>query len=43
MKLENIGFCTLSDKRALMASEKTPLHRCELRLRAEASYNFFKK
>lgn len=30
LKLENIGFYTLSQKRAATASEKTPLQRCEL-------------
>jgi molybdenum cofactor biosynthesis enzyme MoaA len=30
MKLEDIGFYTLSDKRALEASDRTPLQRCEL-------------
>lgn len=30
MKLEDIGFYTLSDKRALTASDTSPLQRCEL-------------
>ena len=30
MKLEDIGFYTLSDARAINSSEKTPLWRCEL-------------
>jgi len=29
-KLDDIGFYTLSDKRAFRASDKTPLWRCEL-------------
>ncbi len=32
MRLEDIGFYTLSDKRARMASSKSPLQRCELLL-----------
>lgn len=30
MKLEDIGFYTLSDERAKNASESSPLHRCEI-------------
>ncbi len=30
MKLEDIGFYTLSDERAANSSHETPLHRCEL-------------
>lgn len=32
MRLEDIGFYTLSDERARLACEHTPLHRCELLL-----------
>jgi len=37
--LREIGFYTLSDKRAAAASEKTPLHRCELILTGRCSFN----
>jgi MoaA/NifB/PqqE/SkfB family radical SAM enzyme len=39
MKLEDIGFYTLSDERAATASEHTPLSRCELLLTARCNFN----
>lgn len=41
MKLEDIGFYTLSDARALSASEYSPLMRCELIVTSRC--NFRKK
>lgn len=39
MKLEDIGFYTLSDERALHASEYTNLYRCELLLTNRCNFN----
>jgi len=39
MKLEDIGFYTLSDKRARQADHTTPLHRCELLLTDRCNFN----
>lgn len=39
MKLEEIGFYTLSDKRAATATHKTPLHRCELLVTQQCNFN----
>ncbi len=39
MKLEDIGFYTLSDDRAKNVSEKTPLWRCELILSDRCNFN----
>jgi molybdenum cofactor biosynthesis enzyme MoaA len=39
MKLEEIGFYTLSDKRAATANETTPLQRCELLLTDRCNFN----
>jgi MoaA/NifB/PqqE/SkfB family radical SAM enzyme len=38
MKLENIGFYTLSDKRAKEANEKSPLQRCELLITSRCNF-----
>ena len=38
MKLEEIGFYTLSDERALNASEKSPLSRCEIILTDKCNF-----
>ncbi len=38
MRLEDIGFYTLSDKRARDASEKTPLQRCELLITSRCNF-----
>lgn len=38
-KLEDIGFYTLSNERALFSTEKTPLHRCELILTDKCNFN----
>jgi molybdenum cofactor biosynthesis enzyme MoaA len=39
MKLEDIGFYTLSDKRAMTASHKSALSRCELILTDRCNFN----
>ena len=39
MKLEDIGFYTLSDKRAENTSEQSPLWRCELLLTDKCNFN----
>ena len=39
MKLEDIGFYTLSDKRARGASVSSPLYRCELILTDKCNFN----
>jgi molybdenum cofactor biosynthesis enzyme MoaA len=39
MKLEEIGFYTLSDNRAHNSSRLTPLHRCELVLTDKCNFN----
>jgi molybdenum cofactor biosynthesis enzyme MoaA len=39
MKLQDIGFYTLSDERALNSTIKTPLHRCELVLTEACNFN----
>jgi MoaA/NifB/PqqE/SkfB family radical SAM enzyme len=39
MKLEDIGFYTLSDERARTASSKSPLSRCELILTDRCNFN----
>ncbi len=38
LRLEDIGFYTLSDERALNSSEKTPLQRCELILTGRCNF-----
>lgn len=38
MKLENIGFYTLSDNRAKNSSEKSPLYRCEMILTEKCNF-----
>lgn len=38
MRLEDIGFYTLSDKRAATSSHLTPLHRCELILTSACNF-----
>lgn len=38
MKLEDIGFYTLEDKRALLASENSPLWRCELLITSKCNF-----
>lgn len=38
MKLEDIGFYTLNDSRAMNASEKTPLQRCELLITSKCNF-----
>ena len=38
MKLENIGFYTLSDERAKNASHTSPLHRCEMLLTKRCNF-----
>ena len=39
MKLEDIGFYTLSDERAANASEKSDLWRCEILLTDKCNFN----
>lgn len=39
MRLEDIGFYTLEDERALLASRFTPLHRCELILTSSCNFD----
>ena len=38
MKLEDIGFYTLSDSRARNASENSPLWRCELLITSQCNF-----
>jgi len=39
MKLEDIGFYTLDDQRAMVANSISPLHRCELLLTDRCNFN----